>query len=139
MPALNSRSIEVLLVENIPGDVRLTEEAFQEGHVVKHLRVVRDGVEASDFLWRRGEFATAPRPDLILLDLNPLAEIKADPELRRIPVMELTTSRAEQDLLRAYNLHANCCITKPDGLDQFLDMIRAIEHFWFNVVTLPSD
>jgi chemotaxis family two-component system response regulator Rcp1 len=142
-----SHPIEVLLVEDNPGDVQLTQEAFNEGRVVNRLSVVRDGVEASDFLWRRGQFAKAPRPDLILLDLNLprkngrelLEEIKADPNLRRIPVMVLTTSRAEQDLKKAYNLHANCFITKPDGLDQFLDMVRSIEHFWFNVVTLPSD
>jgi two-component system, chemotaxis family, response regulator Rcp1 len=142
-----SHPIEVLLVEDNPGDVQLTQEAFSEGRVVNRLSVVRDGVEASDFLWRRGQFAKAPRPDLILLDLNLprkngrelLEEIKADPNLRRIPVMILTTSRAEQDLKKAYNLHANCYIAKPDGLDQFMDMVRSIEHFWFNVVTLPSD
>lgn len=142
-----SHPIEVLLVEDNPGDVRLTQEAFKEGKLVNRLSVVRDGVEATDFLWRRGEFTKAPRPDLILMDLNLpkkngrelLQEIKSDPDLRRIPVMVLTTSRAAQDLRKAYNLHANCYITKPDGLQQFLDMVRSIEHFWFNVVTLSSD
>jgi chemotaxis family two-component system response regulator Rcp1 len=147
MASPNSHPIEVLLVEDNPGDVHLTREAFREGRLVNRLSVARDGVEAGDFLWRRGEFAKAPRPDLILLDLNLprkngrelLEEIKADPDLRRIPVMILTTSRAEQDLRKAYNLHANGYITKPDGIDQFLDMVRSLEHFWFNVVTLPSD
>jgi len=147
MASSRSHLVEVLLIEDNPGDVRLAQEAFQEGHLVKRLSVVRDGVEASDFLWRRGEFARAPRPDLILLDLNLprkngrelLEEIKADPDLRRIPVIIVTTSRAEQDLRKAYNLHANCYVTKPDGLDQFLEMVRSIEHFWFNVVTLPSN
>ncbi len=147
MATRNSHQIEILLVEDNPGDVRLTQEAFRDARLVNNLNVTRDGVEASDFLWRRGEFANAPRPDLILMDLNLpkkngrelLQEIKTDPDLRRIPVMVLSTSRAEQDLRKAYNLYANCYITKPDRLDQFRDMVRTIEHFWFNVVTLPSD
>ena len=143
----HSRPIEVLLVEDNPGDVRMTQEALKEGRFINHLNVVSDGVEATDFLWRRGKFQTAPRPDLILLDLNlprkngreVLREIKADPELRRIPVMVLTTSKADQDLHRAYDLHANCYITKPVDLDQFLTVVRSIEHFWFNIVTLPTN
>ena len=142
-----TRPIEVLLVEDNPGDVRLTQEALREGKVINHLNVVNDGVEATDFLRRNGRYASAPRPDLILLDLNlprkngreVLEEIKADPDLRRIPVMVLTTSKLDQDLQRAYNLHANCFITKPVDLDQFLNVVRSIEHFWFNIVTLPSE
>jgi chemotaxis family two-component system response regulator Rcp1 len=142
-----TRPIEVLLVEDNPGDVRLTQEALREGKVINHLNVVNDGVEATDFLRRLGRYATAPRPDLILLDLNlprkngreVLEEIKADPDLRRIPVMVLTTSKLDQDLYGAYNLHANCYITKPVDLDQFLNVVRSIEHFWFNIVTLPSE
>ncbi len=141
------RPIEVLLVEDNPADVRLTQEAFKEGRVTNHLNVVNDGVEAMDFLHHAGKYGAAPRPDLILLDLNlprkngreVLEEIKADPSLRRIPVMILSTSRADQDLHGAYNLHANCYIAKPVDLDQFLNVVRSIEHFWFNIVTLPSD
>lgn len=143
----HSRPIEVLLVEDNPADVRLTQEAFKEGRVTNHLSVVADGVEAMEFLHRATPYESAPRPDLILLDLNlpkksgreVLEEIKADPVLRRIPVMILSTSRADQDLQKAYNLHANCYITKPVDLDQFLNVVRSIEHFWFNIVTLPSE
>jgi chemotaxis family two-component system response regulator Rcp1 len=142
-----TRPIEVLLVEDNPADVRLTQEALKEGHVMNHLNAVSDGVEAMEFLRREGKYAQAPRPDLILLDLNlprkngreVLEEIKSDPVLRRIPVMVLTTSKADQDLERAYALHANCYITKPVDLEQFLNVVRSIEHFWFNIVTLPAD
>ena len=142
-----AKPIEVLLVEDNPGDVRLTQEALKNGKVINHLSVVSDGVEATDFLFRRGKFDQAPRPDLILLDLNlprkngreVLKEIKDDPDLRRIPVMVLTTSSAEQDLQKAYNLHANCYVTKPVDLDQFLAVVRSIENFWFKIVTLPSE
>lgn len=141
------RPIEVLLVEDNPGDVRLTREALKEGRVINNLSVVADGIEAMDFLLRRGDYLNSPRPDLILLDLNMprkngrevLEEIKTHPALRRIPVMVLTTSDAEQDLTRAYNLHANCYITKPVDLEQFLTVMRSIEHFWFHVVTLPNE
>jgi CheY-like chemotaxis protein len=141
------RPIEVLLVEDNPGDVRLTQEALKEGRIINHLNVVRDGVEATDYLWRRGKYTNAPRPDLILLDLNlprkngseVLHEIKSDPSLRRIPVMVLTTSKAEQDLHNAYDLHANCYIAKPVDLDQFLNVVRSIEHFWLKIVTLPTE
>lgn len=140
------RPLELLLVEDNPGDVRLTREALKSGEVAVNLNVARDGVEALDFLHRRGNFASAPVPDLILLDLNlprkngreVLSEIKSDPELRRIPVLVMTTSRADQDINRAYSLNANCYITKPMDLDEFLRIVRSIEDFWLKTVTLPS-
>ncbi len=139
--------IEILLVEDSPGDVRLTQEALKDGKVRNHLHVVSDGVEAEQFLHRQGPFADAPRPDLILLDLNLprkdgrelLGEIKTDPALRRIPVVVLTTSSAEEDILRSYDLHANSYITKPVDLDQFMNVIRQIEGFWLTVVQLPDE
>ena len=138
--------IEILLAEDNPGDVRLTIEALKENKVKNHLSVARDGVEAMAFLRREGEFANAPRPDLILLDLNMpkksglevLAEIKAAPLLRRIPVVILTTSDAEQDIVRSYDLHANCYITKPVDLSQFMTVVRKIEGFWMEIVRLPD-
>ena len=140
-----TRPFEVLLVEDNPGDARLTREALKEGRILNNLSVVPDGVEAMEFLNKRGRYLNSPRPDLILLDLNlprkngreVLEEIKSDPALRRIPVMVLTTSSAEQDLTSAYNLHANCYITKPVDLEQFMTVVRSIEHFWFHIVTLP--
>lgn len=140
------RPIEILLVEDNPGDARLTEEALREGRIRNTLHHAHDGVEALDFLKRKGGFANAPRPDLILLDLNlprkdgreVLSELKRDPVLRLIPVVVLTTSEAEQDILRTYELHANCYITKPVDLDKFMTIVRAIEEFWLAVVTLPS-
>ena len=142
-----TRPFEVLLVEDNAGDARLTREALKEGRILNNLSVVPDGVEAMEFLRKRGRYLNSPRPDLILLDLNlprkngreVLEEIKSDPALRRIPVMVLTTSNAEQDLTSAYNLHANCYITKPVDLDQFMTVVRSIEHFWFHIVTLPAD
>jgi chemotaxis family two-component system response regulator Rcp1 len=142
----DTRPIEVLLVEDNPGDVRLTMEALRDGKVRNHLSVARDGVEALAFLRREGDFAGAPRPDVILLDLNlprkdgreVLAEIKADGSLKSIPVVVLTTSRADQDIVRSYNLHANCYITKPVDLDQFITVVKTIEDFWFTIVTLPK-
>jgi CheY-like chemotaxis protein len=139
--------IEILLVEDNPGDVRLTIEALKEAKVCNCLHVVEDGVAATDFLYRKGEYASAPRPDLILLDLNlpkkngreVLAEIKSDPALRAIPVVVLTTSQAEEDVLRAYALQANCYITKPVGFDQFANIVRAMEEFWLTIVTLPPN
>jgi chemotaxis family two-component system response regulator Rcp1 len=139
------RPIELLLVEDNPGDVRLTQEALREGKVRNHLNVVVDGVEALAFLRREGQYANAPQPDLILLDLNlpkksgreVLAEIKEDPALKRIPVVILTVSKAEEDVLKSYNLHANCYITKPVDLDQFLEVVKSIEDFWLTVVVLP--
>lgn len=137
--------IEILLVEDNPGDVRLTMEALKEAKMLNCLHVVEDGVMALDFLFRCAPFANASRPDLILLDLNlpkkngreVLAEIKADESLRTIPVVVLTTSQAEEDVLRAYNLHANCYITKPVDFMQFTGVVKAIETFWLTIVTLP--
>lgn len=137
--------IEILLVEDNPGDVRLTREALKDAKVLNTLHVVEDGVSALDFLYRRPPYADAPKPDLILLDLNlprkngreVLAEIKADDRTRMIPVVVLTTSNAEEDVLRAYNLHANCYITKPVDFAQFTNIVRTIEDFWLTIVTLP--
>ena len=141
------RSIEILLVEDNPGDVRLTEEALKEGKVRNNLTVAWDGDEALAHLRGEEPFPTTPRPDLILLDLNlprkdgreVLEAIKADPELRRIPVVVLTTSQAEKDILDAYDLHVNCFITKPVDLDQFIDVVRSIEEFWLTVAKLPGE
>jgi two-component system, chemotaxis family, response regulator Rcp1 len=140
-----ARPIEILLVEDNPGDVRLTAEALHEGHVLNQLHVAVDGEQAMAFLRRAGPFADAPRPDLILLDLNlprkdgreVLAEVKADPDLRRIPIVVLTTSSAERDILQSYDMHANCYILKPVDLDQFIDAVRTVEEFWLSVVKLP--
>jgi chemotaxis family two-component system response regulator Rcp1 len=139
------RPIEILLVEDNPGDVRLTKEALKEGKVMNVLNTVGDGEEALVYLRRQGPYARATRPDLILLDLNlprksgreVLAEIKEDPELKRIPVVILTVSEAEQDIIRSYNLHANCYITKPVNLEQFIEVVQSIEDFWLTVVMLP--
>jgi chemotaxis family two-component system response regulator Rcp1 len=143
----NGRPIEILLVEDSPGDARLVQEAFKEGKVVNNLTVVTDGVQAMDFLRRQGQYAGAPRPDLILLDLNlpkkdgreVLAEIKADDGLKTIPVVILTMSQAEEDILKTYNLHANCYITKPVDLEQFFKAVQLIEDFWLTVVKLPGE
>lgn len=140
-----SRPVEILLVEDNPGDVRLTREALKEGKVRNNLNVAQDGVEALAFLRREGKYADAVRPDLILLDLNlprkdgreVLEEIKADPALRPIPVVILTSSQAEQDIVRAYDLHANCYVSKPVDLDQFITVVKSIEDFWFAIVKLP--
>jgi CheY-like chemotaxis protein len=139
------KPLDILLVEDNPADVRLTEEAFRDGRIRNTLYVVKDGVEAMDFLNRRGKHENAARPDLILLDLNlprkdgreVLAEIKADPELMRIPVVVLTTSRAELDIVKTYNLHCNCYVIKPVNFEQFCDVIQSIENFWLTAVTLP--
>ncbi len=137
--------IEILLVEDNPGDVRLTQEAFREGKVSNNLNVATDGVEALAFLYREEPYTHAPRPDVILLDLNlpkkdgreVLAEIKKDENLRRIPVVILTTSQAEQDIIKTYNLHANCYITKPVDLERFITVVKSVESFWLSVVKLP--
>ena len=142
----NGHPIEILLVEDNPGDVDLTREALEGAKVRNQLHVVDDGEAAVEFLYRRGEFAAAPRPGLILLDLNlpkkngrqVLKEIKADPTLAEIPVVVLTTSEADEDILRAYELHANCYITKPVNFKQFLAVIKAIEDFWLTIVKLPK-
>jgi CheY-like chemotaxis protein len=139
------RPAEILLVEDNPGDVGLTRETLQDSKLLNHMSVVNNGVEAMAYLRRQGKYAEATRPDLILLDLNlpkkdgreVLAEIKVDDRLRRIPVVVLTTSSAEQDILQTYDLHANCYITKPVNLDQFSAVVRAIEEFWFTIVKLP--
>jgi len=133
-------------VEDNPGDVRLTREALKEAKVRNNLHVVDDGVKALSFLRREGQYASAIRPHLILLDLNlprmggreVLAAIKADPQLLQIPVVILTSSQAEQDIVRAYELHANCYITKPVSLDQFVSVVKSIEDFWFTIVRLPT-
>ena len=143
---MSSRTIEILLVEDNPGDARLTLEAFKDGKVLNHITVVQDGVDAMAFLRREGVHASAIVPDLILLDLNlprkdgreVLSEIKADAALRTIPVVVLTTSRAEQDVLHSYELQANCYITKPVDLMQFMTVVRSIEDFWLTIVTLPG-
>jgi chemotaxis family two-component system response regulator Rcp1 len=139
-------AIEILLVEDNPGDIRLTELALQDSKLHNSMNVVRDGVEALRFLRREGEYNNAPRPDVILLDLNlprkdgreVLEEIKQDEDLRRIPVVILTTSDDERDVLHSYNLHANCYITKPVDLKQFVDIVKAIEGFWLQIVRLPA-
>lgn len=139
-------TIEILLVEDNPGDIRLTQEALKTGHLANNLRVVRDGVEALAFLRRRGRHADAPRPDIILLDLNlprkdgreVLEEIKEDDDLKRIPVVVLTTSDDETDIVTSYNLHANCYITKPVDMNRFVDIVKTIESFWFRIVKLPT-
>ena len=138
--------IEILLVEDNPGDVRLTQEALKEGKVYSNLHTVKDGVEAMEFLRRQGRYSSVPRPDIILLDLNlpkkdgreVLQEIKTDDVLKRIPVVVLTTSKAEEDVLRTYNLHANCYVTKPVDVAQFIGVVRSIENFWLTIVKLPA-
>lgn len=147
MSSIRSRPIEVLLVEDNPGDVRLTREALREGKVRNRLHLAEDGVEALAFLRREEPFQDAVRPDVILLDLNlprkdgreVLEEIKSDPDLRNIPVVVLTSSQAEQDIVRAYDLHANCFISKPVDLEQFITVVKSIESFWFTIVKLPSE
>ncbi len=139
------RPVEILLVEDNPGDVRLTQENFKESKIRNNLYVVDDGVEALAFLRREGQYGDAVRPNVILLDLNlprkdgreVLAEIKADPELRRIPVVILTISSADEDIIRSYDLHANCYITKPIDLEQFGKVVKAIGDFWLTMVKLP--
>jgi CheY-like chemotaxis protein len=143
---MTANRIEILLVEDNPGDARLTVEAFKEGRVINNLTVVSDGVEALAYLRRQGPYAEATTPDLILLDLNlpkmdgrqVLAEIKADECLMTIPVIVLTTSSSQDDIARAYGSHANCFITKPVDLDQFLRVVQTIETFWLSLVKLPS-
>jgi two-component system, chemotaxis family, response regulator Rcp1 len=142
---IDGKPIQILLVEDNPGDVRLAVEALKHTTIRNQLHVVYDGVEAMSFLHRDGQYVGFPRPHLVLLDLNLprkdgrelLAEIKQDADLKRIPVVILTSSAAEQDILQAYNLHANCYITKPLDLGQFLKVVRSIEDFWLKVVRLP--
>jgi chemotaxis family two-component system response regulator Rcp1 len=140
------RPIEILLVEDSATDVMLAEEALHEAKMRNNLYVVRDGVEAMAFLRNEGKYADMPRPDLVLLDLNMprkdgrevLAEVKADDHLKNIPIVVLTTSHAQEDVLKAYGLHANCYISKPVDFEQFINVVRAIDQFWFTVVTLPT-
>ena len=143
---IDGNPIEILLVEDNPGDVRLTIEALRDAKVRNNLHVAKDGIEAMAFLRREEGYENTPRPDVILLDLNMpkkdgrevLAEIKADKRLHRIPVVILTTSEAERDIVKAYDLHANCYITKPVDLDQFITVVNSIESFWFEIVKLPQ-
>jgi chemotaxis family two-component system response regulator Rcp1 len=146
MDTLNMNLLDILLVEDNPGDVRLTQEALKENKLHNSLHVARTGMEAMAFLRREGEYVDAPRPGLILLDLNlpkkdgreVLAEIKNDENLKRIPVVVLTTSKAEEDILKTYDLHANCYITKPVDLDRFIKVVQSIKDFWFAIVELPA-
>jgi CheY-like chemotaxis protein len=146
MDTANVNLLDILLVEDNPGDVRLTQEALKENKLHNNLHVTRNGVEAMAFLRQEGKYAEAPRPGLVLLDLNlprkdgreVLAEIKSDETLRRIPVVILTTSQAEEDILKTYDLHANCYITKPVDLDRFIKVIQSIKDFWLAIVKLPE-
>jgi len=143
----SGQSIEILLVEDNPGDVRLTVEALRDSKVQNKLYVAKDGMEATAFLRREGKYADAPHPDLILLDLNlpkkngpeVLADIKEDPALKHIPVVILTSSKAEEDIIKTYNLHANCYVTKPIDLEQFMLVVRSIRDFWLTIVKLPKE
>lgn len=145
-PLSSLAPVEILLVEDNPADIRLTREALKDAKMINNLYVVEDGEEALRFLHRRGPHRLAPTPDLILLDLNlprmdgreVLAEIKADPALQMIPVVVLTTSGAEEDILKTYELHANCYVQKPLDLDRFMDVVGAVEHFWLGIVKLPE-
>ena len=141
------RPIEILLVDDNPGDIRLTQEALKESKVLNNIHIVEDGMEALEFLRKEGRFKSVITPDIVLLDLNlpkrngreVLAEIKNDDFLKKIPVVILTMSRAEEDILKSYALHANCYITKPVDMDQFIKIVRSIENFWFSIVRLPPN
>jgi len=141
------QKVQILMVEDNSDDVDLTIEALKDAKVCNQMQVVEDGVEAMAFLRREGKYINAPRPDIILLDLNlprkdgreVLAEVKGDKDLRRIPIVILTTSQAEEDVMRAYDLHVNCYITKPVDFDQFSKVVKSIEEFWFSVVKLPKE
>jgi two-component system, chemotaxis family, response regulator Rcp1 len=146
MNGIRTRPIQILLVEDSPSDAKLTMSALKLAKVANELHHVEDGVLAMEFLGRKGKYSKAPRPDLILLDLNlprkdgreVLEELKADPKYNTIPVIVLTTSSAENDILRSYQLHANCYVTKPVNFDRFLECVRSIEQFWLSVVVLPG-
>jgi len=145
MPPQEGDPIEILLAEDNPGDVRLTEKALEKGKILNNLHVVEDGVEAMKYLRQEGEYADKPRPDLVLLDLNMprkdgrevLEDMRADPTLRRIPVVVLTSSEAEEDVVRSYELNANAYVTKPVDFEGFVDIVEHIEDFWFSVVKMP--
>jgi chemotaxis family two-component system response regulator Rcp1 len=147
MEGNGARPVNILLVEDNEGDVRLTKEALKDAKLSVTLHVAADGVEAMAFLRREGKYASKPRPDLVMLDLNlpkksgreVLAEIKNDDKLKRTPVVIVTTSKAEEDIVRSYDLHANCYVTKPLDLDQFIVMVHSIEQFWFTIVKLPLE
>lgn len=138
---------DILLVEDNPGDVRLTQEAFKEGQICNNLHVVTDGIKALDFLYQRGDYADAPKPDIILLDLNlprkngdeVLEEIRADPELKYLPVIILTSSSAEEDVIKSYKLQANAFLTKPVDPAEFIEVVKSFQQFWLSVVRLPPD
>lgn len=142
---MNVKPIDILVVEDNPGDARLIKEALNENKIFSSLFIAYDGFEAMDFLHKKGKYKTAPEPDLIILDLNlprkdgreVLAEIKADEKLKHIPVVIMTISQAEEDILKSYNLHANCFITKPIDINQFIKVVKSIEDFWFSIVKLP--
>lgn len=141
------RLLKILLVEDSKSDAVLIQRTLKASKFLNEIHLARDGVEASDFLWRRGKYVDASRPDLVLLDLNLpkkngrelLAEIKADEDLMTIPVVILTTSSDEADILRSYQLHANCYLVKPVNLEQFVEVVKSIEHFWFALVELPAE
>jgi chemotaxis family two-component system response regulator Rcp1 len=145
MKSTNVNTIDILVVEDNAGDARLIKEVLNDNKIYNSMYIARDGVEALDFLFKRGQHADSPRPDLIILDLNlpkkdgreVLAEIKSDPALRLIPIVIMTISQAEEDILKSYNLHANCFITKPIDLGQFIKVVKSIEDFWFSIVKLP--
>lgn len=146
MTPISVRPIQILLVEDSPSDVKLTLTALKRAKVANRVSHVEDGVQAMEFLHKKGAYTTAPRPDLVLLDLNlprkdgreVLQEMKNDPSLALIPVVVLTTSQAEQDIMRSYQLHANCYVTKPVNFERFLEIVQSIENFWLTVVELPS-
>jgi CheY-like chemotaxis protein len=143
----NSKPVDILMVDDSPEDVELTMEALKAGKVRNNLYVAKDGVEAMAFLRREGKYAETPSPDIILLDLNlprkngreVLAEVKSDEDLRRIPVVVLTASKSDEDILAAYDLHVNCYITKPVHFDQFVKVVNSIDEFWFSIVKLPPE
>ena len=145
MPVNEFKPVDILIVEDNEGDARLIKEVLYDSKILTNLHVVSDGLQALDFLKKKGEFAHKPRPDLIILDLNlpkkdgreVLAEIKTDLDLKKIPVVIMTISQAEEDILKSYSLHANCFVTKPIDLNQFIKVVKSIEEFWFSIVKLP--
>lgn len=146
MEKISPKIVDILVIEDNPGDARLIKEVLGSNNILCELHVAIDGIEAMDFLYQKKEFTHAPRPDLIFLDLNlprmdgreVLAKIKTDINLKQIPVIVMTTSQAEEDILKSYNLHANCYVTKPMDLDQFIKVIKSLEEFWFTLVKLPG-